>query len=1411
MVNSSSNCTWSSKDKTKEWQMEMLMEKLRSKANQYRSFQQCAKDLRMALLEKRYPIDSSERIQLQKCLDTLQQNIKVTTHQAMVERLESVSRQLGLKLVRPTPSGLEIFISSDMFYLEIVLESNGGVKDVKIHHEGRGEQSCEELVTCLSERNFADFTAQLEGLASIYQLNAEKKVKCKAFSALTSLEADLTTLASLHYIKDLVSVVHNSPVGLLEKRKGGHPMKLTYFVSPYDLLDPVTRTSREVTAETLNNVGQSVSVCMESSSAHKLQTSPIVTITRTPDGNNWPVYGGLSASNSITVTGSFVLTLKRPIPVCLALITGITAATGADCADISSPHPLLSLVTQVSSGGKTDSADNRGLFVNVGDQHHCYLMTEARGLDGVLVSSIPFTHPSHVPQVLACLRQQALFNTVIASCVRPSTPQDIEKMIMLEVMPLDWQHLSVTLEHPLEESMATVELDLTDVNNLTCKVYTSSGENTQANSEYATKVFQRSMSIPVTMRSLIKLWNAQGQRMAGIYNGGGIGDSGGGGGGSQPHPSSDFDPDIKIKLEPGLGGLVSRHGSFTSDQADPGFDQFSSSIDSLQFQELGQSLGLLEGKAKRKKRQTGDSWHSPKRVRDDNAETSSSDSSPLGTPNSVQESTPNLELTTINDLENSMSEKPREDLEIGEAMSVSELDVEEMFKSTVSKKPKKNREEKKSSSDILFDLGNKNLVPPSVSITPISSSQMNQNLNSVLSGMGLERRPGIEIIPISSTPTTSVPSLITITPISSKAVPEDRIKERKSSKSRDEKMKLEKKRKRKKEDSPMGPPEKVPPKSDPLSKPVSVSIKPAESSSPRPSSPAGSMRKYSTSPTHTSPLTVGKSSPSPSSKSKQPTPSPKHSPHYSTSSPKNSLSSSPKHSTSSPKHQSSLGKPSMSALKSAVSSPSKSDSKSKSKESRDKDRKVFSSSSGHSSPKMKSSSVKLKQLDITTMEGPQPLQSGGSTPPSSGDGGKPSSSSGQTRNRKGSLSAIVDKLKSQHSDDGNGKEKKDKDRQASSKVEGKSTGKPGENKPSEYMVKPSSDGIKLTINKTKSKDSTKVKSSSSSSSSSSSPSGSGSPKTHTGLKPGVNSGPASKKTTHVSQKSNSPIPRSSSSSSSSSKSANKSSLNMQKSSKPSGSPKMSDPNRVRDKPRMPKLSSFSGKNESRKLSPSPLREDDNYKQLLGEGLVKQLDTKFQIPKLSARSSNPDDKKDKSERSELKDLDYANKIVAGSKNSEDIRVSLVDSKSKLSSSTTISLESSSPKLGPVKIESESPNISIIPMTSSSEKEPFEESVFSSLKLELPMSSLSFSACDLEDKKKIRLPQPCTSEEAAEMLIDFSTPKENKLLPSYPASPSVSVHIMKSPVPPDRPHISPLSSPGITDDELMDEALVGIGGK
>lgn len=63
------------------------------------------------------------------------------------------------------------------------------------------------------------------------------------------------------------------------------------------------------------------------------------------------------------------------------------------------------------------------LFQNLPDQIHCYFMTECKGLDGVIVSSIPFTHPSQVPKILNWIRQQAVFNSLVSSVVRPHSKQ----------------------------------------------------------------------------------------------------------------------------------------------------------------------------------------------------------------------------------------------------------------------------------------------------------------------------------------------------------------------------------------------------------------------------------------------------------------------------------------------------------------------------------------------------------------------------------------------------------------------------------------------------------------------------------------------------------------------------------------------------------------------------------------------------------------------------------------------------------------------------------------------------------------------------------------------------------------------------------------------------------------------------
>ncbi|XP_026678774.1 mediator of RNA polymerase II transcription subunit 1 [Diaphorina citri] len=351
-------------DKAKQVQCDMLMEKLKNKASQYKSFFDMAKALRMTILEKRYAIDNVERSQLQKCLDLLQQSIKVNSLQAMVERLESISRQLGLKFMAGQ-SGFDWFISSDMFYLEVVLEASGNVKDVKIHHEGRDQQSCEELIQCLQNQDFNDFTVQLESLTSIYQLNAEKKVKSKAFAALQSLEADLITLASLQTnIKDPFLLIHKSPVGALHKRRGGHAMMLTYFVSPYDLLDLKNKISKPLSADSVD-VGFSVTVSMESSCAHKLQITTLVTVSVNPSGKNTPVYGASTPQNTASLPACFVLKLNKPTPMCVSLVKKIQAVTEMECStvDTATPKPLLSLIIQHQADKSRDSTSNKPLFV----------------------------------------------------------------------------------------------------------------------------------------------------------------------------------------------------------------------------------------------------------------------------------------------------------------------------------------------------------------------------------------------------------------------------------------------------------------------------------------------------------------------------------------------------------------------------------------------------------------------------------------------------------------------------------------------------------------------------------------------------------------------------------------------------------------------------------------------------------------------------------------------------------------------------------------------------------------------------------------------------------------------------------------------------------------------------------------
>ncbi|OWF39396.1 Mediator of RNA polymerase II transcription subunit 1 [Mizuhopecten yessoensis] len=488
--------------------LSLLMDKLHGRAAQHKNWDDSIKAVRMAIMnDKRQQSDALERMHIQTCLDKLHRAIKVVNQQSLLERLESIARQLGLSFSVPSSPENRAVISSEMFGVEIIMETGGVVKDVKVFHNG-DPTSCEELTEILSKGQFDEFVVHLEGLQDIYKIPGDKKQKSKAFLALHSLETDLNNLAQLQSaIKGVANCIHKSPLGILLPRKGGCPMKLIYFVSPYDLLDKKTKSPHPMTVEAITEyeLGQSVTVCIEPCSPNKLQTIPLMSVVK-QDGKSLPCFQGLSNVNSCTLSASFVLVLPQPIPVAMSNVQSIQSVTELDVISVGETKPLLQLINQHAAKSKSHAEGNE-FFVTLPDQQHVYFMSDISGcsLDqpAVMVSRIPFTHPTSVAQVLNHLRQQVIFNTVIESCIRPNAQQDIKSSVVFDLAAASLQSLTVTFEHPLQDTMVTADVDLCDITNVKFKVCIGQDGEELCSDDIATKIFQRCLSIPVTLRSVI--------------------------------------------------------------------------------------------------------------------------------------------------------------------------------------------------------------------------------------------------------------------------------------------------------------------------------------------------------------------------------------------------------------------------------------------------------------------------------------------------------------------------------------------------------------------------------------------------------------------------------------------------------------------------------------------------------------------------------------------------------------------------------------------------------------------------------------------------------------------------------------------------------------------------------------------
>uniref|UniRef100_A0A8C6Q3T3 Mediator of RNA polymerase II transcription subunit 1 n=1 Tax=Nothobranchius furzeri TaxID=105023 RepID=A0A8C6Q3T3_NOTFU len=496
-----------------------LLERLHAKHNASRPWQETSKVVRQAM-DKRGGINAADHQLLLHCLETLQRALKVSSLPSMTDRLESIARQnmLGSHL---SPSCTECYITSDMFYVEVQLDSGGQLVDVKVAHQGENPTSCPELIQHLREKNFEEFSKHLKGLVDLYRLPGDNKLKTKMYIALQSLELDLTKMMHMFRVAtaaNAVDTILHGTVGLLTARSGGHLVTLQCYVSPYDIFEVEASSQLNLNENIVpRTLGVSVSVTIEGTSAvYKLPIAPLITGTHAVDNKGTPSFSSVTNANCVDLPASFFLKMNRPMPFSLSFIQRMGNATSIPVFETSpSLSPLYQLIVQSQlqlldeSSSVPATLNNMHFYSILPDQHHCYFLNgdapvqDGHSLQGAMVSKIPFRHPAQVPFLLDIIRHQAAYNTLIGSCVkRTSAKEDSAGLLQFEVCPLTDSSFSVSFQHPVNESLVCVVMEVIDSRQVSCKLYKGPSDALICTDEFITKVVQRCMSIPVTMRAI---------------------------------------------------------------------------------------------------------------------------------------------------------------------------------------------------------------------------------------------------------------------------------------------------------------------------------------------------------------------------------------------------------------------------------------------------------------------------------------------------------------------------------------------------------------------------------------------------------------------------------------------------------------------------------------------------------------------------------------------------------------------------------------------------------------------------------------------------------------------------------------------------------------------------------------------
>ncbi|KAL4635399.1 mediator of RNA polymerase II transcription subunit 1-like, partial [Arapaima gigas] len=417
-----------------------------------------------------------------------------------------------------SPAETACYLTSDMFYVEVLLCEDGGVEDVKLaqHKEApvvinRTPVTRTTALLLLHRLNkFEEFSVKLEHLNSLYSIPVDSETKIKLHTALRCLEKDLVKISNLprplKYCNPHVDTVLSGRTGKIIQWREGTPMSLKYFMCPFDLLeekpdaeDPTSGHTALVTAGV-------------SSSLQRLPMSSLISQPPQIDTHGLPVFSELGEDNSALLPACFIFKLNSPLPVMSSFVHKIEQVTGMGICEgglQKTFFPQLLLDTFVRANGCTNSwARGDAHFVMLPEnQVHSYILSGTTDgvteLEGVLVHHIAFTHPAHVPKILDLLRHQSTFNTLLTSCIPSEEPsRDCVSDLDCEVILHCNCSISVSFAAH-DDSLALLAVNVGDYHRISCKLFPAALAD-PSTEEYLSRVLRRCMSIPMTMRALCR-------------------------------------------------------------------------------------------------------------------------------------------------------------------------------------------------------------------------------------------------------------------------------------------------------------------------------------------------------------------------------------------------------------------------------------------------------------------------------------------------------------------------------------------------------------------------------------------------------------------------------------------------------------------------------------------------------------------------------------------------------------------------------------------------------------------------------------------------------------------------------------------------------------------------------------------